>query len=620
MTGSTSRKIEAAMLIVMLCMSEAVRAIQQTQRSGSAKESSDVVSEDSDIALKHHAKHLLAPPSSMLAFGIAQQPWRHPARQMSSTSSRTPILDPQAQERSGRTTDIVMRQNMASLTHFVRKRSLKKSSMAALATALVFLRPKAAHAKSLAALAAPQLMGWAGNPDKLFDVLFGSLIAGVCGIRLFNKATSPSKGDIASGSEDETAEEEKKRSGLASLRRRFLAAFWFFRLSDWMQGPYFFAVYASKVFGGNALDESVVARLFLTGFATSAILGPSLGRLADSCGRKAGTLAFALFYALGALSTRANVLWVLFLGRIFGGIGTSLLEAAPEPWMVSEHMKNGYPASGIGETFSTAYFGNSILAILAGQIASVAASKYGPTGPFTLSTVFLAAGAAVVAATWPENTAAKEDKDDDNKKGGVKIKDAFKKMLQDKRIMSVAAVQALFEGAMYTFVLQWPPALINVMQGAKVPFGKVFSCLMAACMVGSSAFEGLVRTQPVEKIAAGMLGMSAVAMGAAAMNLHSLPIIVGAFLVFEAAVGTYFPSIGTMRSKYVPEEYGSVIRTLIGIPLNIIVVSVMLSAKRLGIQGSLGVSTGALTLALAAQLRLLREIAGDRKEAQSSEA
>lgn len=39
--------------------------------------------------------------------------------------------------------------------------------------------------------------------------------------------------------------------------------------------------------------------------------------------------------------------------------------------------------------------------------------------------------------------------------------------------MLVGAVQSLFEGAMYIFVLQWPPSLIAVVQGGAVPFGKV---------------------------------------------------------------------------------------------------------------------------------------------------
>ena len=63
------------------------------------------------------------------------------------------------------------------------------------------------------------------------------------------------------------------------------------------------------------------------------------------------------------------------------------------------------------------------------------------------------------------------------------IADAFKVMLADKKIMLVGTVQSLFEGAMYIFVLQWPPSLINVVANGAVPFGKVFSCFMASCLL-----------------------------------------------------------------------------------------------------------------------------------------
>ena len=93
-----------------------------------------------------------------------------------------------------------------------------------------------------------------------------------------------------------------------------------------------------------------VSRLFLTGFASTALFGPLVGRLCDSYGRKAGTLAFALLYSLGASSTKSNILGVLLLGRVLGGIGTSLLFSAPEAWLVGEAQREGVESS-LGETF-----------------------------------------------------------------------------------------------------------------------------------------------------------------------------------------------------------------------------------------------------------------------------
>jgi len=48
----------------------------------------------------------------------------------------------------------------------------------------------------------------------------------------------------------------------------------------------------------------------------------------------------------------------------------------------------------------------------------------------------------------------------------------------------LGAMQALFEGAMYTFVFLWTPALSP--QGEHIPHGMIFACFMVSSMVGSA--------------------------------------------------------------------------------------------------------------------------------------
>jgi MFS transporter, MFS domain-containing protein family, molybdate-anion transporter len=235
-----------------------------------------------------------------------------------------------------------------------------------------------------------------------------------------------------------------------------------------------------------------VSRLFLTGFASTALFGPLVGRLCDSYGRKAGTLVFSLLYSLGAMSTKSNVLGVLLAGRVMGGIGTSLLFSAPEAWLVGDAARNGLEGS-LGETFGLAYAGDSIVAILAGQMAGLAAGTRGPSGPFELSVGFLILGAVLAAFTWKENVAGnvrsngdEADKDDEGSK--PTIRDAIKVVKEDPKIMLVGSIQSLFEAAMYIFVLNWPPAVSKAVSAyfakfatdssaaISTPYGTVFSC------------------------------------------------------------------------------------------------------------------------------------------------
>lgn len=472
------------------------------------------------------------------------------------------------------------------------------------------LRLKGGTAPPVVSKVASSLVG--SGIERTFNLVFLALISAVALLKQVSR-------DPNGASSDAT----KTNPAVIDLQRKFLAVFWLFRLSDWLQGPYFYEVYAEKVLkGGVSISGDTIAKLFLTGFGTTAVLGPFIGNLIDRCGRKKGSIAFALFYIWGALAVRSNSLAILFIGRIMGGIGTSLLMSAPESWLVGEATRNGLGAS-LGGTFSLAYFGDSIAAISAGQLAQSADKWGGPTMPFTVSTVFLALGALFAGLFWKENigevandsTLASPSSSEKSRRGGA-IGRAYRAMIDDPKIALVGAVQSLFEGAMYIFVLQWPPAFKAAIQG-NVPFGKVFSCFMACCMFGSSLFKALSdRGIAVEDTALGMLTLAVGGMATAAVvgGSANLAVLAAAFFAFELCVGLYFPTIGLLRSKYLPDEHRSILVNLFGIPLNLIVVTVYTQIKRLGTQGALWCSTGSLALSLiaGAALRFIA-VRGDKE-------
>ncbi|GMI15503.1 hypothetical protein TrVE_jg1647 [Triparma verrucosa] len=420
------------------------------------------------------------------------------------------------------------------------------------------------------------------------------------------------------------------------LRLKFLPIFYVLRLSDWLQGPYFYAVYATKVLSdGSTYPISLISKLFLTGFASTAIVGPWLGRFADEKGRKKGTLLFTTLYTLGALSTKSSLLTYLFAGRVLSGLGTSLLFSAPESWLVAESQKinEGDGGAELSKTFGLAYAGDSIVAIIAGYLASAAAKSRGEVGPFELSAVVLALGALGVSTFWGENFASKSSPSSDSssvESGGEdssSIRSALKIALADKKIALVGLMQAFFEGAMYTFVINWPPSVAAAIakyfgKEAMVPYGGIFSCFMACCLVGSTLFQRLSSKISASDLSVGMMSLAFLSMSASAFA-SSLPgnplfLLVSSFFVFEACVGCYFPLIGTLRSKIIPESHRSVIMNLFGIPLNAIVVSVFLGIKYLGVSGALGVSAGSLAVALGASTKLAGIMRKERKELEAS--
>jgi MFS transporter, MFS domain-containing protein family, molybdate-anion transporter len=506
------------------------------------------------------------------------------------------------------------------------------------------------------------------TPQRLFNTVFASLLLSTIILKFLQRIQQQQQNNNGSGTTIGSAS-KKTPLHVMSLQRRFLSVFWLLRCSDWLQGPYFYEVYASKkVVLGSTSGIALISQLFLTGFASTALFGPIVGKAADDYGRKKATIAFTIIYAIGALSTKSSLLYLLFVGRIISGIGTSLLFSAPESWLVGEAQqkqiitvttetglntelvvqKEVDCTEYLGDTFGLAYAGDSIVAILAGQMAGAAATKRGPTGPFELSTIFLAIGGLLTTLLWKENKAGdsivnnnKTTNDDDttattaasSTNSRKTTKDAINICLKDPKIMLVGSVQSLFEAAMYIFVLQWPPAMSRAIQASfasttlstTTPYGTIFSCFMACCLLGSTLFGQLSKMKiPIEISTISFLAVATIAMSTSAWtvlqqttSVLTLPLLVTSFFTFEAVVGMYFPSIGTLRSRFVPDSHRSLIMNLFGIPLNVLVVSVFLSINKLGVGGALTISSLALGLATLCMIRL-QQIVGTSTTSSTS--
>ena len=184
------------------------------------------------------------------------------------------------------------------------------------------------------------------SPTSIFHSALASLALMTISLRLYQ-----SREIKISDKNNDGALVKEKPKAIKNLQMRFLAVFWLLRCADWLQGPYFYEVYASKMFNGASASLSLISRLFLVGFASTAVFGPFVGRLSDVYGRKKGTIAYTALYTIGALSTKSLLLPVLMLGRFVNGIGTSLLFSAPESWLVGEANKVEDGPEYLGETF-----------------------------------------------------------------------------------------------------------------------------------------------------------------------------------------------------------------------------------------------------------------------------
>jgi hypothetical protein len=69
-------------------------------------------------------------------------------------------------------------------------------------------------------------------------------------------------------------------------------------------------------------------------------------------GRKRAALLYVATYSASCLTKHSPNYWVLLVGRLLGGIATSLLFSAFEAWAVAAHNSSGFPESLLGDLFT----------------------------------------------------------------------------------------------------------------------------------------------------------------------------------------------------------------------------------------------------------------------------
>ena len=375
-----------------------------------------------------------------------------------------------------------------------------------------------------------------------------------------------------------------------SFQKNYLIVFMLAMFADWLQGPYVYELYVSYGF-----SQSQIAELFVCGFGSSMIVGTMVGGLADKLGRKVMCIMYSVCYIAACFTKMVPEYWTLMLGRFLSGVSTSLLFSVFESWMVCEHHKQGFDGSLLGDTFAYATFGNGLVAVIAGLIANKAADSYGYVAPFIVAILPLTLVAVIIFFTWSENYGSQQS----NLSLTSSLSKGFNLIISDSRIAALGMGQSCFEGAMYTFVFMWTPALKtiqeseaekagtveNAEQSTSQYLGLIFAVFMVCVMVGSSFFKLFsAKKDNLYKIPLVMHALAFGSMGMTALFIDNKTIVYAMFLLFETTVGVFYPSYGVIKSEKIPEEIRSSVMNIFRIPLNAFVVVLLLKIKYLSPQ------------------------------------
>ncbi|CAJ2504690.1 Uu.00g120840.m01.CDS01 [Anthostomella pinea] len=347
--------------------------------------------------------------------------------------------------------------------------------------------------------------------------------------------------------------------------------------ADWLQGPYLYSLYRDE----HGLSSSLATTLSTTGFVSSAISAYFVGVFADKYGRKLACMTYCVLYSISCFLTITSVVPLLFLGRVLGGISTSILFSVFDSWMVTNFRERKLVENGcdLSRTYAATSTVNSFTAIVSGVMSEVLVRLTGSRKtPFLLSGVLLWSALIIIWSHWAENYGAEASPEASGAPKSPNLWSVFKQ----PSIMALVFVSTMFEGSMYLFVFFWTPALESVQKSSgDLPYGFIFSSFMASSTAAALVFN-IVMQRRVVKYSRLLVGIM-LAANFCFMKLAGPKTEDAAFwlfCLFEACVGMYWPCIGYLKGRLVGDSDRAKVYSIMRVPLNVfVVVSLMLAGE-----------------------------------------
>ena len=356
-----------------------------------------------------------------------------------------------------------------------------------------------------------------------------------------------------------------------------------------------------------------VASLYCLGFLTGAVTAPISGPLIDRFGRKRCALLYCALEVGINMLEQFPFLSGLIVSRMVGGVTTNLLSTVFEAWADTEYRKRGFAAADYETLMRDSVVVSNLAAIASGYLAHVLAESMGPTGPFEGAVTCTALAFGVILFLWTENYGSSRDTQGSVSTSFSELKDTFKAMRADSRILRVCITQGLTMGSLHIFIFMWTPILkdyaVSVtgnqigLDGQGEPaYGLIFGAFMAAGVFGGICSpsvrkivtlvlsplskstvpdvvtvdgEGEVRPMAVEFQAAACYLLCSLLLFVPCVipvaDPSSFGIALVSFLLYEVLVGVYCPCEGVIRSLYMPPGTRGSMMTIPRIIVNVAV-------------------------------------------------
>ncbi|KAI0540565.1 hypothetical protein GGR58DRAFT_498918 [Xylaria digitata] len=346
--------------------------------------------------------------------------------------------------------------------------------------------------------------------------------------------------------------------------------------ADWLQGPYLFSLYRDEY----GLAPNLVLNLYLTDFITTAISAYFIGALSDKYGRKLHCMVYCVSYALSCFLTIVPVTPLLFLGRILGGVSTSILFNVFDSWMVANFRERKLVENGcdLSRTYAATSVVNSLAAISSGLVGEVLVWATGTRkSPFLMSVVLLWVTLQMIWSQWGENfgiSASSKSTHDTTRRSLWSI-------LKTPPILALAFASTMFEGSMNLFVFYWIPTLSFLKKSAgELPYDVIYSGFMAVSLAAALAFN-IIMDKRIVKYSRVLVGVLVVA-DLCFFKLASVKTETSAFWLFcllEACIGMFAPAVGYLKGTLIDDDARTTVYSIMRIPFNIVVIASLLTTQ-----------------------------------------
>jgi MFS family permease len=273
-----------------------------------------------------------------------------------------------------------------------------------------------------------------------------------------------------------------------SLRWRFLLVSTAIKAATWVKAPYLFALY-NRVHG---FTRSQIGILYAIDNVTSLFLGPIIGSLCDTYGRKKFCVLYC-FLIMAHISLRiTGSQYLAYFAQILTGICSVLIDTAFESWVnyqsnsLFDDTENGKKEknSFLRELFTKQVNIDCLTSIALTGVATYLYIKYGIFYPFYCCILFALIAAFLIMFLWEENVIIPGE----TKRNFIKgIGESWEHIRKKGSLLCLGSIESLFKIALVLFLFIWTPLLEETV-GARIHPGAIFACFMLARLMGSETF------------------------------------------------------------------------------------------------------------------------------------